>query len=231
MAKKKTESVPQFTIPFTHCKETNGETKYTEIEFSHPSEAGSDYELTDDESGAFDRVVRFYGSGFDDGIPDHHLLANWWHEFLRSPLRNVRIGTDEFRRSRAGLIPHHELLCMSEYAGVEPANIGNHSVIELLNLMFDRCCRDQDNREAAVIEFVDSDYAEPIGKSELAYMFGVDVATVRRRIKSGELRIIPGTSPTAKKIRVHGDDFPPGLKRQTERKLKLSLRPKRAKRQ
>jgi len=87
------------------------------------------------------------------------------------------------------------------------------------------------NLEEQPVEIVDSDYAEPILKSDLAYMLGVDVATVRRRIKSGELRIIPGTSPTAKKIRVHGDDFPPGLKRQTERKLKLSLRPKRAKRQ
>lgn len=76
-------------------------------------------------------------------------------------------------------------------------------------------------------EFVDSDYAEPIFKSDLAFLFGVNPATIRRRIQSGELRTRPGTSDTAKKVRVHGDDFPAGLKRLNERKQKLSTMPKR----
>lgn len=80
-------------------------------------------------------------------------------------------------------------------------------------------------------EFVDSDYAELISKSDLAFLFGVDRATISRRIQSGELRTLPGTSDTAKKVRVHGDDFPAGLKRLNERKQKLSTMPKRAKRQ
>ena len=80
-------------------------------------------------------------------------------------------------------------------------------------------------------EFVDSDYAEPTFKSDLAFLFGVDRATISRRIQSGELRTLPGTSDTAKKVRVHGDDFPAGLKRLNERKLKLSTLPKRGKRQ
>ena len=87
------------------------------------------------------------------------------------------------------------------------------------------------NLEEQPVEIVDSDYAEPILKSDLAYMLGVDVVTVRRRINSGELRVIPGTSPTAKKIRVHGDDFPTGLKRPNERKHKLSGLTKSGKRQ
>ena len=80
-------------------------------------------------------------------------------------------------------------------------------------------------------EFVDSDYAEPTFKSDLAFLFGVDRATISRRIQSGELRTLPGTSDTAKKVRVHGDDFPAGLKRLNERKQKLSTMPKRRKRQ
>ena len=80
-------------------------------------------------------------------------------------------------------------------------------------------------------EFVDSDYAEPISKSDWAFLFVVNPATIRRRIQSGELRTLPGTSDTAKKVRVHGDDFPAGLKRLNERKLKLSTLPKRGKRQ
>ena len=80
-------------------------------------------------------------------------------------------------------------------------------------------------------EFVDSDYAELISKSDLAFLFGVDPKTISRRIQSGELRTLPGTSDTAKKVRVHGDDFPAGLKRLNERKQKLSTMPKRAKRQ
>jgi hypothetical protein len=80
-------------------------------------------------------------------------------------------------------------------------------------------------------EIVESDYAEPILKSELAVLFGVDRATIARRIQSGELRTMPGTLDTAKKVRIHGDDFPAGLKRTNDRKQKLSILPKRGKRQ
>ena len=80
-------------------------------------------------------------------------------------------------------------------------------------------------------EFVDSDYAEPIFKSDLAFLFDVNVATIRRRIQSGVLRTLPGTLDNAKKVRVHGDDFPAGLKRPNERKQKLSTLPKRGNRQ
>jgi hypothetical protein len=71
-------------------------------------------------------------------------------------------------------------------------------------------------------EFVDSDYAEPIYKSDLALLFERDRATIARWIESGELRVIPGTPKTAKKVRVHGDDFTDGIKRPHERKAKLS---------
>lgn len=145
-------SVPQFTVPFTKYEEKNGETKYTEIKFSNASEVGRDCELTDDEQSAFERVVEYYGSAYGDDIPDGYLLAQWWHEFLKGPLRNVRIGTDEFRRSRAGLIPFHELLSMADYAGVQPAHIGNHSLVELLDLMLNRCMDDHDRQEAALLE-------------------------------------------------------------------------------
>ena len=79
--------------------------------------------------------------------------------------------------------------------------------------------------------FVESDYVEPILKSDLAILFGVDRATIARWIGSGELRTMPGTSARAKKVRVHGDDFPDGLKRPHERKQKLSGLPKHGKRQ
>ena len=80
-------------------------------------------------------------------------------------------------------------------------------------------------------EFVESDYAEPIFKNDLAFLFDVDRATIARRIKSRELRAMPGTLATAKKVRIHGDDFPAGLKRPNERKQKLSSQPKNGKRQ
>jgi hypothetical protein len=80
-------------------------------------------------------------------------------------------------------------------------------------------------------EFVESDYAEPIFKSDLAFLFGVDRATIARRIQSGELRAMPGTLDTAKKVRIHGDDFPVGLRRPGERKQQLAMLPKRETRQ
>lgn len=89
----------------------------------------------------------------------------------------------------------------------------------------------QSLKAAAERDFVESDYAEPILKSDLAFMFDVDRATIARRIQSGELRTMPGTSHAAKKVRIHGDDFPTGLTRPNERKQKLSLLPKLEKRQ
>ena len=86
-------------------------------------------------------------------------------------------------------------------------------------------------KPAAAAEFVESDFAELIFKSDLAVLFGVDRATIHRRIVSGELRTMPGTLDTAKKVRIHGDDFPAGLKRPNERKQKLSSVRKRGKRQ
>ncbi len=78
-------------------------------------------------------------------------------------------------------------------------------------------------------EFVQSDYVEPMFKSELADLFEVSRVTIARRIKSGELRVMPGTSDTAKKVRVHQDDFPVELKQTHARKTKLSNRPKKGK--
>ena len=75
-------------------------------------------------------------------------------------------------------------------------------------------------------DVVDSDYAESILKSDLAILFNVDRATIARRIQSGALRALPGTLNTAKKVRIHGDDFPLGLKRTHERQAKLSPQPK-----
>ena len=80
-------------------------------------------------------------------------------------------------------------------------------------------------------DVLETDYAEPIGKSELAQLFGVDRKTIKRQLDSGNLRVLPGTLPTAKKIRVHGDDFPPGLKRKNERTQRLSELKKNVKRQ
>ena len=85
--------------------------------------------------------------------------------------------------------------------------------------------------DADDFEFVDSDYAEPILKSGLAILFGVNQKTITRWIKSGELRAMPGTSQRAKKVRIHGDDFPDGSKRPHERKQKLSALTKPGKRQ
>ena len=85
--------------------------------------------------------------------------------------------------------------------------------------------------EASDSDFLEADYAEPIFKNELAYLFGVERATIARRIATGELRQLPGTPATAKKVRIHGDDFPIGLKRKNERTLRLSELKKNGKRQ
>jgi hypothetical protein len=85
--------------------------------------------------------------------------------------------------------------------------------------------------EDAAATLVDSDYAEPILKSDLALLFDVDRATIARRIQSGELHPMPGTSDRAKKVRLHGDDFPPGLKRPNERRARLSERTRHGTRQ
>ena len=80
-------------------------------------------------------------------------------------------------------------------------------------------------------DFVESDYAEPMLKSDLANLFDVSLSTIVRRIKTGALRVMPGTIATAKQVRIHGDDFPSGLKRPQERKQKLSPASKHGSRQ
>jgi hypothetical protein len=58
-------------------------------------------------------------------------------------------------------------------------------------------------------DFVDSDFIEPRFKYEIAEMFDVHGDTISEWIKRGQLRIHPDDlkRPSAKKIRVHGDEF------------------------
>jgi hypothetical protein len=150
LEKKTPVTAPLFTVVLYFDDKINGVWTESEVEFSNPSQTGVDHELSDEEEGGFNRVVEFYGSGCDwkREISGRDYIAQWWHEFLKGPLRNVCIGTPEFRRSRAGLIQFHELLDMADYAGVTPDKIGTISLIELLELMSDRCCRDRDAIDA-----------------------------------------------------------------------------------
>ena len=68
---------------------------------------------------------------------------------------------------------------------------------------------------------VDSDYSEPYTKSELALMFEVSNRTIARRIKDGTIPIMPGTAQNARRVRVHCDHWPKGLKLPHERKNKI----------
>ena len=131
----------------------------------------------------------------------------------------------ELEQHQAGEIPAEQLI--AAIANAIPAFDPND-----VSIVYARLEREfvilSAGTEPAVVE---ADYAEPMFKNELAYLFGVDRVTIARRIASSELRQIPGTLPKAKKVRIHGDDFPPGLRRPSERKLKLSTRPKDTKRQ
>jgi hypothetical protein len=177
---KKKQASLTFTIVLYLDEKIDGEWKESEIEFSNPSEAGADYELTEEEESGFSRVVGFYGSGGKEDIRDGDTFAQWWREFLKAPLRNVRIGTDEFRHSRAGLIPYDELLSMAEYALLESTNLGNFSLIELLELMCDRCCRDEDRQEAAKSTVTDPGTSKKPEAPFLGLVFNHD-STVSRQ--------------------------------------------------
>ena len=122
----------QFTITVFRIDESGEE---NEVQFSRPISAGNDFELNDDEQGAVERVIDYFASGFTREIPETNHLAHWWCDFLRGPMRNIRIGTDEFRRSRAGLIAPYDLQDMAEYVGIEVSQIGQFSVIELLEAL------------------------------------------------------------------------------------------------
>ena len=106
-----------------------------DVEFVNTCEAGDDTELTDDESAAFEKLVNHFFTMFEHDIPNRELLAYWWWYFLRGPLRNVRIGTDEFRRSRAGLISVSVIYDVARQAGIDRNSLGNFSLIELLEAM------------------------------------------------------------------------------------------------
>ena len=106
-----------------------------DVEFTNRCEAGSDIELTDDESAAFEKLVNHFWTMFEHDIPDRELLAYWWWDFLRGPLKNVRIFTDDFRRSRAGLIPKNILFEIAKEAQIDCNNLSNFSLIELLEAL------------------------------------------------------------------------------------------------
>lgn len=67
------------------------------------------------------------------------------------------------------------------------------------------------------VAVVASDYSEPITKKHLALMLDVSSRAIPRMIKRGELRVLPGTSNRAKRVRVHIDDLPQTLKRRQQR--------------
>lgn len=118
----------------------------------------------------------------------------------------------------------------SEQCGVEIEAVYRNNVCERTGQVF-RFEDWIDQSEAEPVEFVEADYAEPIFKGDLALLFGVDRVTIKRRIEKGELKVLPGTPPGAQKVRVHCDDFLPGLKRKHERTLKLFELKKDTKRQ
>jgi hypothetical protein len=104
-----------------------------DVDFTNSSEAGSDDALTDDELGALERVVDDYFTlRTEDCLRDDDLLAHWWIDFLNGPLRNVRIGSDVYRRSRAGLIPAWMMADLMVEAGIDYAQATNFSLIEIL---------------------------------------------------------------------------------------------------
>ena len=138
-----------FTIMVSRLDESGEE---IEVPYTRPIFAGADFELSDDEKGAIERVIDYFGSGFHREIPDGHILAHWWSEFLRGPMRNLRIGTDDFRRSRAGLIAPYDLQDMAEYVGIEVSQIGQFSVIELLEALASKASAAEEQTTQQTIE-------------------------------------------------------------------------------
>ena len=57
MAKKQAKTVPQFRIVLHQHETKDGQTVWTEVEFSHPSERGDDVRMTDAESVAFNDLM------------------------------------------------------------------------------------------------------------------------------------------------------------------------------
>ncbi len=142
MAKKQANTVPQFTIVLDQHATKDGVTTWTEVEFSHPSERGVDVRMNDAESVAFNDL--FVHSLFSITNPEsvklHRCdynapLFHWWDEFIRGPLRNVRIGSDEFRRSRASLIDASLLRHTREAAQLSIADFQSLSLVEVFDLI------------------------------------------------------------------------------------------------
>ncbi len=66
-------------------------------------------------------------------------------------------------------------------------------------------------------EFVDSDFSEPMQKSNAALLLGVAVATVTQWIKKRKVRVHPASN--SRTIRVHVDDFQKTKRTDIDKKL------------
>jgi len=78
-------------------------------------------------------------------------------------------------------------------------------------------------------EDIASDYSESLPKWFVAEAFDKSVDWLKDRITDETVRTYPGTKSTAKIIRVHIDDLPPALRRESDRKRLLQASQKKRK--
>lgn len=195
MASKQAKTVPQFTIVLDQHATKDGATKWSEVEFSHASERGTDSRMTHAESVAFNDL--FVCSLFSITNPEsvkHHRcdynapLFHWWDEFIRGPLRNVRIGSDEFRNSRAALIDASLMRHIREAAQLSFADFQSLSLVEVFDLIDGIKIREHNaaNLKKAAAETIDQLKADDV------LLFGMTIhqqsKTVTRRDPLGVKR-------------------------------------------
>jgi hypothetical protein len=187
--------------------------------------------FTEDEARDFDAYLAFYLEDADVELtPGMYSIQQ-----MIVATRAFPISSEEFKQTKLFCVSDIMIARLERAAGLPPLGSHQLSFAGLLARVLEQREESELNAGNTKLDVADgetpdqvveSDYAEPILKSDLAILFDVSGATISRRIKSGELRTLPGTSDRAKKVRIHGDDFPAGLKRPNERKAKLRQRPK-----
>lgn len=104
----------------------------SQLEFTSAAESGNDLRLTDDEESSLIWLVNSYTAGWPLDLEDRPEVL-WWDRFITYILRNVTIGSDEFRKSRAGLISADLMRYIREHSGLSPSDFREMSLADVFS--------------------------------------------------------------------------------------------------
>jgi hypothetical protein len=104
----------------------------SQLEFTSAAESGNDLRLTDDEETSLIWLVNSYTAGYPLDLEERPEVL-WWDRFITYILRNVTIGSDEFRKSRAGLISADLMRYIREHSGLSPSDFREMSLADVFS--------------------------------------------------------------------------------------------------